>query len=317
MVEVGQCSLRGGLLARASRLCTQDAWESEMSYLATAVPVMVASPGDVQDLRGIARDVLHEWNFVNSLSFRAVLLPVGWETHSSPELGAAAQDLINDRVLSECDLLIGIFWARLGTPTVRAASGTVEEIKRHVAAGKPAMIYFCSAPIPQDSDLAQFSALQDFKAWCMVNGLIWVFGTPAEFRELLKSHLPITLHKNTYIKKIINSASSVGAVGVPAVGHVPADPLLAKYNSLSPEAQQLLRAVAADPGGVVITSRSRGGLTLQTRDNVFGGSSDRRTEIKWEDALQELITSRLFARRSSRECSITSAGYAVSDNAAP
>jgi hypothetical protein len=63
-------------------------------------------------------------------------LPVGWEMHSAPDLAGRPQELINDRVLKDCDLLGGIFWTRLGTPTGESASGTVEEIKEHLAAGK-------------------------------------------------------------------------------------------------------------------------------------------------------------------------------------
>ena len=44
-------------------------------------------------------------------------MPVGWETHSSPDLGAPAQEQINERILEHCDLLIAVFWTRLGTPT--------------------------------------------------------------------------------------------------------------------------------------------------------------------------------------------------------
>ena len=111
-----------------------------MPFSATVLPVMIASPGDVNEYRSYARDILHEWNYIHSVANSVVLMPFGWETHSSPELGATPQDLINDRILEDCDLLLGIFWTRLGTPTGKASSGTVEEIRRHVQAGKPAMV---------------------------------------------------------------------------------------------------------------------------------------------------------------------------------
>jgi hypothetical protein len=44
----------------------------------------------------------------------------------------------------DCDLVIAIFWTRLGTKTPRADSGTVEEISEHANAGKPALVYFSS-----------------------------------------------------------------------------------------------------------------------------------------------------------------------------
>src|SRR5215217_949238 len=94
---------------------------------------MLASPGDVGDEREIIRQVIHEWNAVHFPREKAVLMPIGWETHSSPELGGRPQGMINERLLKHCDLLVGILSTRLGTPTGEAASGTVEEIERHCA----------------------------------------------------------------------------------------------------------------------------------------------------------------------------------------
>ena len=105
-----------------------------MAYQATVIPVMIASPGDVFEEREIVRDVIHTWNYINSLKTRVVLIPAGWETHSSPELGSRPQELINSRVLKDCDLLIGVFWTRIGSPTGTSESGTVEEIEKHVKA---------------------------------------------------------------------------------------------------------------------------------------------------------------------------------------
>src|SRR5437763_1467261 len=122
-----------------------------MSYRADVHRVMIASPGDVLAERQIAREVIHEWNSVHSIDRRIVLMPVGWDTHASPEMGDRAQAIINRTVLADCDLLVAIFWTRLGTPTGVAASGTVEEIEEHLAAGKPAMLYFSSAPVHLDS----------------------------------------------------------------------------------------------------------------------------------------------------------------------
>jgi hypothetical protein len=138
-----------------------------MAYQATVIPVMLASPGDVINEREIARQVIHDWNYVHSSSAKIVLMPVGWDTHSSPELSGRPQELINNRVLKHCDLLVGIFWTRLGTPTGGFSSGTAEEIQRHVEAGRPAMVYFSDAPIaPSLIKKDQHSALEDFRTWC-------------------------------------------------------------------------------------------------------------------------------------------------------
>jgi hypothetical protein len=123
-----------------------------VAYQAKVVRVMVASPGDVTEERDVIRDVIDKWNVANAKTFGVMLEATGWETHSFPELGARPQELINDRILKDCDLLIGVFWTRLDTPTSKAPSGTVEEIEKHVAAGKPTMIYFSSKPIAPEKN---------------------------------------------------------------------------------------------------------------------------------------------------------------------
>lgn len=133
-----------------------------MPFDARVLKVMIASPGDVSAERQIVRDVLVEWNHVHSEDRRLVLMPIGWETHSSPSMGDRPQAIINKQILSDCDLLVAVFWTRIGSPTGAAVSGTVEEIQEHVRAGKSAMIYFSSAPVRPDSvDEKQYAALRN------------------------------------------------------------------------------------------------------------------------------------------------------------
>ena len=48
-----------------------------MSYNAKVFNIMIASPEDVACERSIFRDVVYEWNAVNSEARNIVLLPVG------------------------------------------------------------------------------------------------------------------------------------------------------------------------------------------------------------------------------------------------
>jgi hypothetical protein len=69
-----------------------------------------------------------------------MLLPVMWERDATPDLGDRPQGIINRQLVDVCDVLIGTFWAKLGTPTSEAESGTAEEIERFIKAGKPVLI---------------------------------------------------------------------------------------------------------------------------------------------------------------------------------
>ena len=101
-------------------------------FPANVLRVMIASPGDVKEEREIVTKEVYRWNDAHALSRKLVLQPVKWETHSTPQLGVPPQDVLNEQILDDADILIGIFGTRVGTRTEKYISGTVEEIKRHV-----------------------------------------------------------------------------------------------------------------------------------------------------------------------------------------
>lgn len=251
-------------------------------YRARAVKVMIASPGDVGAARQVVRDVLQEWNFVHSEDKQLVLMPVGWDTHAQPAMGDRPQALINKQVLQGCDLLIAIFWTRLGSPTGKSDSGTVEEIEEHINAGKPAMIYFSQEPVRPDSvDDAQYRALKEFKKDCESRGLVETYESIQEFREKFSRQLAQTVITNFNVGSeddILEFAASQSQRG--------RDPLLA---ALTAEARELLVQAAQDPSGEIMRTRSMQGLTIQSNGRVFTESGDPRSEAKWEAALRLLV----------------------------
>src|ERR1700731_2767221 len=83
-----------------------------------------------------------EWNALDGEAESVVLLPVAWETHATPRSGVRPQAAINEQLVDQSDILVGMFWTKLGTSTGVAPSGTVEEIERFISAGKPTLLYF-------------------------------------------------------------------------------------------------------------------------------------------------------------------------------
>lgn len=47
-----------------------------MAYTATVIPVMIASPGDVAEERQVIREMIHEWNDINSARSKVMLTPI-------------------------------------------------------------------------------------------------------------------------------------------------------------------------------------------------------------------------------------------------
>jgi len=278
-----------------------------MAYSATVCNLMIASPGDIQHERNIVREVAHEWNAINSSLRRAVLLPRGWDTHSTPLLGERPQSIINWQVGKDSDLLVAVFWTRLGTPTGLAPSGTVEEIEEHIKADKPALIYFCTAPVAQATfDADQYDALMAFKDSCKQRGLLETYDNATEFREKVRRQISIVMNTHRYFV----SKLQLGAVAddIPLVASPTSAP------SLSKEATELLLAAVAGDGTVLVAAWL-GGSTVQVNETNFVEQGNPRSRAVWESAVQELVD-RVFLQPvgdKGEVFQVTRQGYEAAD----
>jgi len=172
--------------------------------------VFIASPGDVQKERSIAFDVIDELNQIYASMSKGDRLEVrAWEKHSHPDLGSPQEVIKRQIPIGECDIFIGIFWKRFGTPpgSVRPSdgrpylSGTEEEIETAIAARKEStnqrpviMLYRKLDPPGQmaDEDHLQYAKVIEFFRQCAPDGehpaLVKEF-TENEFKDILRAHL--------------------------------------------------------------------------------------------------------------------------------
>ena len=58
-----------------------------MSFKSETYRMMIASPGDMPEERAAVTEAINEWNAQHAAAERIVLLPVKWETHSTPHHG--------------------------------------------------------------------------------------------------------------------------------------------------------------------------------------------------------------------------------------
>lgn len=167
-----------------------------MPFEAKVFSILIASPSDVIDEREIAVRTIQEWNDLHSNNRQIVLLPMRWETHSSPEYGTRPQEVINRQIVDQADLLIGIFWTRLGSPTGIKDSGTLEEIERVANSSKPVMLYFSKkTKDPDDIDTEQLIKLREFKKKTYPDSLIETFNNQIEFKDKLSRQIEMQLRK--------------------------------------------------------------------------------------------------------------------------
>lgn len=154
-----------------------------MAYTATVLRILIASPSDTGEARDAVEKAVHEWNQANAQNKQVVLQPWRWETSSVPQLGGHPQSFINMQGVEGSDIVIALFGGRLGSPTPEAVSGTVEEIERAEALGKPVHPYFSTAPLPHDVDTKQLEGLREFKAELQKRGLLGEFNTTTQLEH--------------------------------------------------------------------------------------------------------------------------------------
>ena len=98
--------------------------------------------------------------------------------------------------ITDCDLLIGIFWKRFGTPTAEGKTGTEHEFNlAHEAwedKGSPQIfVYFNEKAYTPKSkaETEQWGQLLEFKEKFPKDGLWWPYNGKAKFEKLVRNHL--------------------------------------------------------------------------------------------------------------------------------
>ena len=133
------------------------------------IKCLIASPGDVARERDICEEVFDELNREIGEILGFHLESVRWEKDARSGFGEYAQETINQQFEGQYNLFLGLMYARFGTPTPNAGSGTEEEFniaceKKRNEEIDDVLFYFNNANIPQNClDPDQYKKVQDFK----------------------------------------------------------------------------------------------------------------------------------------------------------
>ncbi len=267
---------------------------------------MIASPGDVQVERNIIREVILEWNDVHIFEEKVTLHPMGWDTHSSPELADRPQDLINTRQLKKCDLLVGVFGTKLGTPTGKAKSGTIEEIEEHYNAGKPVMLYFSLKNLSRTEldKMLQIAEVEKFKNDCKKYGLVEEFESNADLEKKFAKQLRIALNDNPLLKSLRTKEKSVDKIVYAEEKDF--NPI----TDLSDDERTLLKDLATkkSSGYIVVSHPLGGSKTFMTGNKAYGNSSERES-AKWESIIDNLLRKRMLKKEGKDAFKLTHEGW--------
>ena len=179
--------------------------------------VLIASPGDLQVERERIPRIFAKWNSANE---GVHLSPIMWETGSVPELGGHPQHSLDRQLIPKSDILIAMFWSKIGTPTPTAPSGTIEEIREFIAqkGSRRVMLYFCDRPVnesPATIDTTAIALLQEFKAEMRDKGLYSTFHSSDQFEGTLYYDLDIKIGDFLQGKLPVPAATDTEESGLP------------------------------------------------------------------------------------------------------
>jgi hypothetical protein len=159
--------------------------------------ILLATPSDITEEQELVAELIDEWNVQHGDSAKARVEVMNWRTHAHPESGKRAQALINRQFADQADIVVAIFWRRLGSPTGKAPSGTVEEIERAQRRGKKVMVYFSQRQgMEKDSlDSREQARMERFKQRFRRNALYGTYGDVQEFETSLRKDLALVMRE--------------------------------------------------------------------------------------------------------------------------
>ena len=159
--------------------------------------IFLASPSDVAKERDYVIEVIEEINRTIAPS-KGVILEVVSSKDTFPGYGQDGQSVLNKQIgtMKEYEIFLGIMWSRVGTPTQRAESGTIEEFQRAVRANKShekpeIWFYFrkLEAHLDTKEKLEQAQKVVTFREKVQRKALTHEYNNPSKFRDLFRQHI--------------------------------------------------------------------------------------------------------------------------------
>jgi hypothetical protein len=173
------------------------------------VRLFLPSPMDLVTERQMVRELVAELNLTAPELFNLWVEVLSWESHSFPSIGPDAQYRINAQIGDDYEIFLGLAWSRIGTPTPRAESGTIEEFSRALdrfKAGNPdihIMFYFLDSPMALSQvDIDQLERLRSFQKKLRDLGVLYC--TLVDSSDLLES---LRIHLTRVLRIIARSES--------------------------------------------------------------------------------------------------------------
>jgi len=154
------------------------------------IKLFISCPNDIKDEIDSIRFIVEEINKTVGEQNSYTIDCLNWTIDTYTQVGEDPQAVINDQVEGEYDILVGLLWQKIGTPTKRDKSGTIEEINRAIADPiKEKLIYFktTSPENLNQIDLDELGKINIFKKDLSGKGVLYKeFNSIKEFESLFR-----------------------------------------------------------------------------------------------------------------------------------
>lgn len=165
----------------------------------TVFRVLLSSPSDLPAERKIVENIVNEINEAHKSSHYGLEL-ICWENDVSPEIILDSGQKIIDKVFAydESDLLIGMFYNKVGTPVLGTASGTIHEIDKAIQSYKEhgipsVMIYFKKVSVKlgetSKKQREEYMQVESKRKDYMKLGIVQQFESTRAFEKLCRKHI--------------------------------------------------------------------------------------------------------------------------------
>lgn len=213
--------------------------------------MLISCTTEVSDEIEVIKECIEQFNRTLGSQKGIILNPKHWSTDSYPESGGKPQALLNKQFVLECDLAVGVFWTKFGTPTENYGSGTEEEIEELLKMDKQVFIYFSDvAKQPSQVNRDQYDKVLEFRKKYQEKGIYSTYSKKEDFRDLLFNHLSMHFLKvkkdeEKGMIKSKNENSTLSIVGL-ASDEVTDNPVAYKSNYFNSKCMEKLRYSAKE-----------------------------------------------------------------------
>lgn len=156
------------------------------------INLFISCPSDIKTELDSIRIIIDEINKTSGKQGDYFIKSLNWDIDTYTAIGNDVQEVINNQIEDEYDILVSLMWQKLGTPTKRDKSGTVEEINRALEnPSKLSLVYFkTSIENLNNVDLNELQKINEFKHELSSKGVLYKeFNSISEFESKFRINL--------------------------------------------------------------------------------------------------------------------------------